>query len=143
MSGFESIVPMAIGAVSAVGGAVGQDRAADAAAKAQSEAVDRQNQAIAQQQAAEEKRRRDLLEKASATQRARMAASGMGGGGGSADAILAGMSQETAESIADSAQLAQNRLKSYRGGGGASSNLLDTAASQGLSVFRSFYGGID
>lgn len=139
MSGFEAIVPMAIGAVSAVG----QGRAADAAAQAQSAAVDRQNQAIIQQQAADEKRQRDLLEKATATQRARMGASAAGGSGGSADAILAGMSQDTAESIAESAQLAQNRLKSYRGAGGSSGNLLDTAGSQGLSVFKSFYGGMD
>lgn len=145
MSGFEAMVPMAITAVSTVAGAAGKAMAADEAASAQAEAQARQNQVILQRQAAEEQQQRDLLAKASATQRARMGASGMGGVGGSADAILAGMSQDTAESIAGSAQSAQLKLRGASSSAGSGTNLLDvaTAGNSGLSVFKSFYESMD
>ncbi|EME70388.1 hypothetical protein H261_08698 [Paramagnetospirillum caucaseum] len=133
------MIPMAIGTVSTVAGAAGRSAAADKAAAAQAEAQARQNQLILQRLAAEEKQQRDLLAKASATQRARMGALGMDGSGGSAEAILAGMSKETADGIAASGQAALLRLQPARAASGA--NLLDgaAAAKSGLSVFKSFY----
>lgn len=142
MSGFEAMIPIAVTAASTVAGAVGKS-AADTAAATQAEAQARQNQLILQRQAAEAQQQRDLLAKASATQRARMGALGLGGSGGSADAILAGMSQDTAESIAASGQAAQFKLRGSTPGSGT--NLLDaaTAGNSGLSVFKSFYDSLD
>lgn len=141
MAGYASIIPMAVSAVSSVAGAASRSSAASDAAEAQADSVARQNALVLQQQATEERRQRDLLAKASATQRANTAALGMDGSGGSSDAILAGMSADTAQAIADSAQSAQNRLKTYQSS--SSSNLLESGLGQGLSVFRSFYGSGD
>jgi hypothetical protein len=145
MSGFEAIIPMAVTAASTVAGAASRSAAAEQAAAAQADAQARQNQLILQRQAADQQQQRDLLAKASATQRARMGALGMDGSGGSADAILAGMSQDTADSIAASAQAAQLKLRGSSAGSSSGSNLLDaaTAGQSGLSVFKSFYDSMD
>lgn len=146
MSGFESMIPMIASTAMSVAGQASKNSAAEASAQAQAEAQDRQNQYLYQQQEREQQQQRNLLEKASATQRARMGAQGVGNGG-SANAILSGMAEETAQSILDSNQAAQARYsrtagrRSQAGGG----NLLDSAMkpSSVLSVFSSFYGSND
>ncbi|KIL97446.1 hypothetical protein CCC_00507 [Paramagnetospirillum magnetotacticum MS-1] len=145
MSGFETIVPVVASAAMSVAGQASRASAANEAAAAQADAQARQNQLILQRQAADQQQQRDLLEKASATQRARMAASGMDGSGGSADAILAGMSQDTADSINASAQTAQLKLRNPSSGSSMGSNLLDltTGGNAGLSVLKSFYDSME
>jgi len=144
MSGFESIIPMVASTAMSVASQVGRNSAAEDAAEAQAEAQNRQNQYIYQQQEREQERQRNLLEQATASQRARMGALGVGGGGGSADAILAGMAEDTAQAILDSNQAAQARYertgsRRAQAGGG---NLLDSALNPGnaFSIFKSFYG---
>lgn len=143
MSGFESMIPMLASTAMSVASQVGRNSAAEDAAEAQAEAQNRQNQYIYQQQEREQERQRNLLEQATASQRARMGALG-GGGGGSADAILAGMAEDTAQAILDSNQATQARYdrtasRRAQAGGG---NLLDSALNPGnaLSIFKSFYG---
>lgn len=145
MSGFEAMIPMAATVASTAAGIAGRSAAAEQAAAAQADAQARQNQLILQRQAADEQQQRDLLAKATATQRAKMGALGVDGSGGSADAILAGMSQDTAESIASSAQAAQLRLRGSSSASGSGPSLLDaaTAGKSGLSVFRTFYDSLD
>ncbi len=143
MSGFESMIPMVASTAMSVASQVGRNSAAEDAAEAQAEAQNRQNQYIYQQQEREQQRQRNLLEQATASQRARMGALGVGGGG-SADAILAGMAEDTAQAILDSNQAAQARYertasRRTQAGGG---NLLDSALNPGnaFSIFKSFYG---
>ncbi len=145
MGGFESFVPMIAGSAMSMAGQAAKNSAARDAASAQAEVQARQNQILLQRQAAEEQQQRDLLAKASATQRAKMGAVGMGGAGGSAAAILAGMSEDTAESIAASAQSAQLKLRTSSPASGSGQSLLDmaTMGKSGLSVFQSFYDSMD
>ncbi len=147
MSGFEAMIPMAVTAASSVAGAISKNSAAGDAPQAQAEAQDRQNQYIYQQQLRDQNHQQNLLEQATATQRARMGALGLGGGG-SADAILAGMAEDTAQSILEANQAAQaryDRAASRRSQAGGSNSLLDSALSpsNALSVFKSFYGSGD
>jgi hypothetical protein len=145
MGGFAAFVPMIAATAMNVASQASRNSAARDAASAQAEAQTRQNQMILQRQAAEEAQQRDLLAKASATQRARMGALGMDGAGGSAAAILAGMSEDTAENIAASAQSAQLKLRGLSSSVSSRSNLLDaaTAGNSGLSVFKSFFESVD
>jgi hypothetical protein len=143
MGGFAAFVPMIASTAMSMASQASKNSAAEDAAQTQAEAQDRQNQYVLQNQAREQERQQNLLEQASATQRARMGAQGLGGGG-SADAILAGMAEDTAQTIVDSNQAAQARVdrtsrRRVQSGGG---NLLDSAlgGQNGLSVFKSFYG---
>ncbi|WP_242443000.1 hypothetical protein [Magnetospirillum sp. 15-1] len=145
MSGFEAVIPLVASTAMSVAGQISKNSAAEDAAQAQAEAQDRQNQYIYQQQEREQQRQRNLLEQATASQRARMGALGVGGGGGSADAILAGMAEDTAQSILESNQAAQaryDRAASRRTQASSGGNLLDSALKPGnaLSIFTSFYG---
>ncbi|TAN65371.1 MAG: hypothetical protein EPN20_07670 [Magnetospirillum sp.] len=139
MSGFETIVPMALAGASTVAGVASRNSAQGAAAEAQAQAAERRNQLIAAQQASQDQQQRNLLEQQQATARAQMGAWGVGGDGGSADAILQGMAQRTADSIGRGDQLAamkiQNRTNLLTSGSGGN------PVSDGLSVFQSFYGG--
>lgn len=146
MGSFASFMPMIASTAMSMASQASKNSAAEDAAEAQAEAQDRQNQYAYQQQAQEQERQRNLLEQASASQRARMGALG-GGGGGSSDAILAGMAEDTAQSILEGNMAAQARYdraasRRIRGGSGS---LLDSVMSQGnaLSIFKSFYGSSD
>jgi hypothetical protein len=143
MGGFEAAaIPVAMTVASQAIGSQQRQNSAEAAAQAQYQAADQRNQLVAAQQAQEEKRQRNLLAQQQAAVRARMGAWGTGGGGGSADALLQGMAQQTAESLAESAGLAALKRPARR------QSLLDDGAGdaldmvgQGLNVFKSFYGG--
>lgn len=138
MSGFETIAPLAMSGLG-LASSLGQSSAQQSAAEAQAEAQAQQNQLILQRQAQEDENQRNLLEQAAATQRARTGAMGVDGGG-SADAILAGMADNTADNIAAGDQSAQLRLRPVR----SQDNLLSSAGlgRSGLSVFSSFYDGL-
>ncbi len=141
MGSFASYIPMIASTAMSM---ASKSSAAEDTAQAQAEAQARQNQSIYLQQAQEEQRQQNLLERALASERARMGASGLGGGG-SADAIVAGMAEDTAQNILASNQAAQaraNRTASRRSSGGGGRNLLDSAGN-GLSIFKSFYGSGD
>ncbi len=141
MGGFASFIPMIASTAMSM---ASKNSAAEDSAQAQAEAQDRQNQSIYQQQAQEDLRQQNLLERALASERARMGASGLGGGG-SADAIVAGMAEDTAQNILASNQAAQaraNRTISRRSSSSGGRNLLDSA-NTGLSIFKSFYGSGD
>jgi hypothetical protein len=139
MSGFESIIPLAATAASSIMSSVSKSDAQSAAVDAQNQATTQRNQLIATQQAQQDEQQRNLLDQQQATARAQMGAWGTAGdGGGSADAILAGMAQRTADSIANGDQMAGLRQ--------SRANLLtaDNNTSlipNGLNVFQSFYGG--
>lgn len=138
MSSYENFVPMVMNAAN--GAMANPSR--DDRAEARNQAVERDNQVIATQQAEQERQRRNLLDQQQATARAQMGAWGVGGDGGSADAILDGMAQATAGTIAAEGRTARLRMERNRGrartGGGT--NLLD-GLGDGLSIFQSFYGG--
>lgn len=146
MGGFAAFIPMIASTAMSMASQASKNSAEADAAQAQADAQDRQNQYVYQQQARDQERQQSLLEQASATQRARMGASGLGGGG-SADAILAGMAEDTAQNIIDSNQAAQARLDraNSRRTQSGSGSLLDSALSpkNGLSVLTSFYGSGD
>lgn len=135
MSGFESIIPLAASAASTIAGGVVKNSAQSAAAEEQVRALDRRNQLVAAQQSQQAQQQRNLLEQQQATARARMGAWGVGNDGGSADAILQGMAQRTAESIAGNDQLASLKMQNR-------ANLLTSGSGSGngLGVFQSFYG---
>lgn len=140
MSGFETIVPM-VSAGMGMATSIGSAYQAQNAASAQTEAITRQNQLILQRQAQEDQNQRNLLEQAASTQRARMGAQGMDGNGGSADAILAGMAENTANSVAAGDTSALLKLRPTPSG----DNLLSAAGGigrSGLSVFSSFYDAL-
>jgi phosphotransacetylase len=138
MSGFESFIPMAATAASSLMSTSSKADSQNAAITAQNDATNQRNQMIATQQAQQDQQQRNLLEQQQATARAQMGAWGTAGdGGGSADAILAGMAQRTADSIANGDQMVGLRQNH--------SNLLSSNSSNplvpnGLDVFQSFYG---
>ncbi|MDO8608514.1 MAG: hypothetical protein Q7R40_18435 [Phaeospirillum sp.] len=135
MSSYASLIPTAIGAGSAVSSSM--DRSASLAA--QNQEINRRNQLIAAQQVQQAQQKRNLLDQQQASARAQMGVWGTGGDGGSAAAILQGMAQRTADSIAGDDQV--SALKMQKG-----ANLLtsgsNSAAAGGLGVFQSFYDGM-
>ena len=138
MSGFESILPMAATAASSMTSAITKNDSQNAAIAAQNDAINQRNQMIATQQAQQDQQQRNLLDQQQATARAQMGAWGTAGdGGGSADAILAGMAQRTADSIAMGDQMVGLRQNHTNLLTSSSSNPL---APGGLDVFQSFYG---
>ncbi|MGE5503554.1 MAG: hypothetical protein ACM31L_03940 [Actinomycetota bacterium] len=99
MSGFESVIPLAVSAASTIAGASRQAKANDAAVQA----ADQRQAALVADYQAREHRRQNLLEQAMASQRARLGALGIGSAGGSGDALLAGMASRSAEDSTDDA----------------------------------------
>ena len=136
MSGFESVIPLAATAASSV---VSSASTNNAATEAQNAATNQRNQLIATQQAQQDEQQRNLLDQQQATARAQMGAWGTAGdGGGSADAILSGMAQRSADSIASGDQVAalrQSRATLL------TSDSNNPHGADGLNVFQSFYGG--
>lgn len=82
-------------------------KAENALITAEQEARQRQAQ---QDLSLRQQRRQDLLAKAQAAQRARLAAIGIAGTGGSSDAILAGMTADTAKANSDDRDAVAARL---------------------------------
>jgi hypothetical protein len=142
MSGFQSLIPLATAGSGAsdIASALGGNTAQSATIDAQNQDIAQRNALVAAQQAQQDQQQRNLLEQQQATARAQMGAWGTGGDGGSADAILQGMAQRSADSIAANDQLASLRMRNPV-------NLLSSGSSNGLadglSVFQSFYGGSD
>lgn len=138
MSGYESFIPMAISAAGSMSSAFNKSDSQTAAIDAQNQEIDRRNQLIAAQQAQQDQQQRNLLDQQQASARAQMGAWGTGGDGGSADAILEGMAQRSADSIAGGDQVAALKIQNR-------ANLLTSGSSDtlgnGLGVFQSFYGG--
>jgi hypothetical protein len=162
MSGFESFIPMAMSMATTVAKGVAQQDAQDSAAEARNAAIQAQYDQVAAQQAMQQRQQENLLARQQAAWRAQVGASGAGGdSGGSADAVLAGLADNSAQNITDSQQMAQYNLTqqalrnsnlldaaSSRGGlnsllgssGDSSSGNLGNMLSQGLQIFQSFYG---
>ncbi|OAN50145.1 hypothetical protein A6A04_01675 [Paramagnetospirillum marisnigri] len=143
MAGFEEAIPAVIQLTSDVIDAQAQQSAEDEHVLAVNNQIVRRNQMIAAQQDRQARQQRDLLDKQQASARAQMGAWGVGGGGGSADAILEGMAQRSAETIAADDALAQFKMErnTARAGQGSGSNLLDSAMGNGMKVFQSFFDG--
>ena len=134
MSSFDSIIPLATAAT----GAFSTSNAQTAAIDAQNQAITQRNELVAAQQAAQDQQQRNLLEQQQATARAQMGAWGTGGDGGSSDAILQGMAQRSADTIAANDQVASLKMQ----------NPVDLLTandplSGGMGVFQSFYDGAD
>lgn len=91
-----------------------------AAANAQEAARQRQ---VAAQQAETQRQRQDVLSRTIASARARAGASGIGAGGGSVDALIAGLSRDSAEAQAADDATYQARLAAGR------RSLLDSSGS--------------
>lgn len=143
MSAFEQFIPLA---TSMGGTAMTTSRksdAAPAALDAQAEDAARQTQLLQMQQAQRDEQQSNLLDQAAASERAQMAAMGIGGGGGSADAIIGGLTEQTANRIAANDRMTALRVPVVR------SNLLrrnaDSLApmAQGLNVMTSFFDAAD
>ena len=104
-----------------------QAKAATSAARAQS---DSEATRLRQRQDIANRRRREQLKKNLATQRARMGASGAGSGG-SADAVLRGLSNETARFIQDQESVLGTQI-------GALNERVDNVRRNGLLQRRNF-----
>ena len=92
---------------------------------AQQQNYDLQSAALLRQQQQQVRERQNLLKRTLASQRARLSAMGVGGGG-SADALVAGLSQQAATDIADleggtADQLAAVNLRRAQNQGGTAS----------------------
>ena len=128
MAGFETLaITAALGAASQAIGAAQADRRARAEAQAQSNAVAHQLQQQALAAEIEERRRRELLKRERAQRLARFGAQGIAAAGGSADAVLSGL---TAESARQGAEAMRQRSL------GMSGSLLDLADRNRLTLLR-------
>ncbi len=137
MSSFSSLIPSTTaGNGTDPFGTNSNSAAQTAAIDAQNQAIDRRNELIAAQQAQQDQQQHNLLEQQQATARAQMGAWGTGGDGGSSDAILQGMTQRAADTIAANDQVASLKMSPNLLTAGSSNPLVN-----GMGVFQSFYGG--
>ncbi|CAA7613092.1 conserved hypothetical protein [Candidatus Terasakiella magnetica] len=143
MSGFEQFIPLATSMAGTVMKTSQKSDAAQAALDAQAEDAARQTQLLQMQQAQRDEQQSNLLDQAAASERAQMAAMGIGGDGGSADAIIGGLTEQTANRIAANDRMTALRVPVVR------PNLLGRKAdslapvTEGLNVMTSFFGATD
>ena len=128
MAGFETLaITAALGAASQAVSAAQAQRRASAEAAAQTGAAAQQLQQQAEAAEIEERRRREQLARERAQRLARLGAQGVASGGGSSDAVLGGLTAESARQGADSLRLRNLAM---------SSSLLDLADRNRLTLLR-------
>lgn len=102
MGSMGSYAPMIMSMAQQGMSAAGQVSQSNAAQDAQAEQINQQNQMVWLQHEQKAREQRDLLKRQAASARAALAAGGGGvGSGGSAAALLAGLTRQTEQAIAD------------------------------------------